>query len=81
MYVTCQLFRLVYIKIINYIGSILANLNNTMQKKKHQKNPKKQKKQTNKKEKNPQHAMKKKHSPIQIETIYTRDYFLWWKDP
>ena len=59
MYVTCQLFRLVYIKIINYIGSILANLNNTMQKKT-KINPKKQKKQTNKKRKKPTTCNEKK---------------------
>ena len=53
--------RSVYIKIINYSGRILANLNTTMQTK--------------------QHAVKKNRIRIQIETILTRDYFLWWECP
>ena len=53
--------RSVYIKIINYSGSILAKLNNTMKKK--QKQNKKQKKP-------PEHAMKKPLSYSNRNNIY-----------
>ena len=51
--------RLVYIKMINYRGSILANLI-------------KQCSQKNMQRKNSNH--------IEIETRFTKNYFLWWED-